>query len=73
MLQLNKDHMKGNDKQDHVQTWEFWYDNTVHTKKYNQSVQKVQWQYMMYIIYCYLEKHKNCLFDTKTVIGILVN
>ena len=40
--QLNKDHMKGNDKQDHVQTWEFWCDNTVHTKRYNQSVRKVQ-------------------------------
>ena len=34
--------MMGNDTQDHVQTWEFWCDNTVHTKKYNQLVQKVQ-------------------------------
>ena len=42
LLQLNKDHMKDNDKQDHVQTWEFWCDNTVHTKRYNQSVRKVQ-------------------------------
>ena len=42
LLQLNKDHMKGNDKQDHVQTWEFWCDNTVHTKRHNQSVRKVQ-------------------------------
>ena len=50
--------MKGNDKQDHVQTLEFWCDNTVHTKKYNQSVQKVQCTYMMYIIYCYLEKQE---------------
>ena len=24
---------------------------------------------MMYIIYCYLEKHKNCLFDTNTAIS----
>lgn len=42
LLQLNKDHMKDNDKQGHVQTWEFWCDNTVHTKRYNQSVRKVQ-------------------------------
>ena len=29
---------------------------------------------MIYIIYCYLEKHNlTCLFDTKTVISLLVN
>ena len=38
LLPPNRDHMKDSDKQDHVRTWEFWCDNTVHTARYEISV-----------------------------------
>ena len=42
--------MKDNDKQDHVQTWEFWCDNTVHTKKYNHQYEKYSVHDVYYLL-----------------------